>query len=112
MWGALPGPRLEDLNDTWREELLSLQMENLSELEKQSPSGEVLNNARAECENDSIHSIMLDFEPLLEDSAERILRSINLTHGDYQCNSIHGDYPCNCLSQTVWYPEKSNLCLI
>ena len=78
-------------------------MEKLSEFEKHSPSGEVLNNARAACENDSIHSNMVEFEPLLEASAERNLRSINL---------IHGDYSCICLAQTVWYPEKSNFCLI
>ena len=74
MWGALSGPRLEDLIDTWREELLSLQIENLIEFEKQSPSGEVLKNARTVCENDSIHSNMVDFEPFLEASAERNLR--------------------------------------
>ena len=64
---------MEDLSDTWREELLSLEMEKLSEFERQSPIGEVLNNARAVCENDSIHSNMVDFEPLLEASAERYL---------------------------------------
>ena len=92
MWGALPGPRLEDLNDTWGEEILSLQMENLSEFEKQSPSVEVLKNARAVCENSSIQSTIVEFGPLLEASAERNLWSINLTHGDY---------PCNCLAQIV-----------
>ena len=25
---------------------------------------------------------------------------------------MHGDYPCHCVTQTVGYPEKSNLCLI
>ena len=54
-------------------------------------------------ENDSIQSKMMEFEPLLEASGERNLRSINLTHGYY---------PCHCVAQTVWCPEKSNLCLI
>ena len=58
-------PRLEDLSDAWREELLSLEMEKLSESEKQSPSGEVLNNARAVWENYTIHSNMVEFECLL-----------------------------------------------
>ena len=46
---------------------------------------------------------LLEFEPLLEASGERNLRSINLTHGEY---------PCHCLAQTLWYPEQSNICLI
>ena len=54
-------------------------------------------------ENDSIHTKLTEFEPLLEASGERNLRNINLTHGDYQCH---------CVAQTVYYPEKSNLCLI
>ena len=103
MWGSLSELRLEDLSDTWREKLLSLEMEKLSEFEKQSPSGEELNNARAVCENVSIRSNMVEFESLLEASADRYLRSIKLNHGDYSCN---------CLAQTVWYPEKSNFCLI
>ena len=45
----------------------------------------------------------MEFEPLLETSGEFNLRSINLTHGEY---------PCHCLAQTMWYPEKSNLCMI
>ena len=52
----------------------------------------VLNNARAVCENASIHSTMVEFGPLLEASSERNLWSINLTLGDY---------PCNCLAQIV-----------
>ena len=54
-------------------------------------------------ENDVTHEKMMELEPLLEASGKRNLRGINLTHGD--C-------PCHCLSQKVWYPEHSNLCLI
>ena len=53
--------------------------------------------------HDVTHEKMMEFEPLLEASGERTLRSINLTPGE--C-------PCHCLAQTVWYPEHSNLCLI
>ena len=65
--------------------------------------GKETNNAQSVDENDVTHSKMTEFEPLLEASVERNLRSINLTHGEY---------PCHCLAQTVWYPEQSNLCLI
>ena len=54
-------------------------------------------------ENDVTHEKMIEFEPLLEASGERNLRSFNLTRGE--C-------PCHGLVQTVWYPEHSKLCLI
>ena len=82
---------------------MSQEREKSSDFEKKSTSGKILNNAPALDENDSIRSKMMEFDPLLEASGERNLRSINLTRGDY---------PCHCLAQTVWYPEKSNLCLI
>ena len=47
MLGAVPGPRVEDLRNTWVEELLSLEKENSSDLGKQSTSGKTLNNAQA-----------------------------------------------------------------
>ena len=62
-----------------------------------------MNSAPAMEENDVTYEKMMEFEPLLEASEERKLRSINLTHGE--C-------PCQCLAQTVWYPEHSNLCWI
>ena len=60
-----------------------------------------MNSAPAMEENDVTYEKMMEFEPLLEASEERNLRSINLTHGE--C-------PCQCLAQAVWYPEHSNLC--
>ena len=98
----MPGPRVEDLGDTRGEELLSLEKENSSEFEKQSMTGKVLNNAPVIYKIYSFHTKMMEFEPLLEASGECNLRSVNLSHREYSCH---------CLAQTVWYPEKSNLCL-
>ena len=97
------GPKVEALSDTWGEALLSLENENSSGFEKQSTSGKVLNNAPAADKTDSIHAMMMWFEPLLEASGERNQPSFNLTYRDY---------PCHCVTETVWYPEKSNLCSI
>ena len=41
MWGAVPGPRVDDLSDKWGEELLSLERDKSSYLEKQSTRGKV-----------------------------------------------------------------------
>ena len=99
---AVPEPSVEDLGDTWGEELLSVEKENSSEFEKQSMICMVLNNAPAIYKIYSFQTKMMEFEPLLEASGERNLLSVNLSHRDYRCH---------CLAQTVWYPEKSNLCL-
>ena len=79
------GARVEDLIDTWGVKLLN-------DFDKQNTNGKVLNNAPAVDENDSIHTKMMEFEPMLEESGERNLRSINLTRGGR---------PCHCVAQTI-----------
>ena len=96
--GAVPG----NLSEIWGE-LLSLESENTSDFERQNTIGKAMNSAPAMEENDVTHEKMMEFEPLVEASGERNLRSISLTHEE--C-------PCHCLAQTVWYPEHSNLCLM
>ena len=82
---------------------MKLEKENSNDFEKKSTSKRTLINAQAVDENDLTHATMMEFQTLLKTSGGRNLRSITLTHGD--CS-------CHCLAQTVWYPEKSNLCLI
>ena len=100
--GAVPGDQRENLSEIWGE-LWSLESENTSDFERQNRIGNAMNSAPAMEESDMTHEKMMEFEPLLEASGERNLRSINLTHGEG---------PCHCLARTVWYPEHSNLCLI
>ena len=83
--------------------LLSLEVENTSDFERQNTIEKPMNSTSVLEENYVTHEKMMELEPLLEASGERNPRSINLTHGE--C-------PCHCLAQTVWYPEHSNLCLI
>ena len=82
---------MEDLSDTWGEELFSLEKENLGDFEKKSTSDKLLINASIVLENDSSNSKKMEFEPLLEALGECNLRSNKLTHGVY---------PCHCLAQT------------
>ena len=103
MLGVMPGDRREDLSEIWGEELLSLETENTSDFERQNAIGKATSNTQAVDKTDVTHTKMMEFQPLLEASGERKLRSINLTHGEF---------PWHCLAQTVWYPERSNLCLI
>ena len=100
--GTVPREQRDSSSEIWGEELLSLEGDNTSDLERQNTIGKPMNSTPAMEENDVTHEKM-ELEPLLEASGERNLRSINPTHGE--C-------PCHCLAQTVWYPEHSNLCLI
>ena len=101
--GAVPGDQRENLSEIWGEELLSIQSENTNDFERQNTIGKAMNSAPAMEENEVTHEKMMEIEPVLETSGERNLLSINLTHGE--C-------PGHCLAQTVWYPERSNICLI
>ena len=101
--GAVPKEQRDDLSEIWGKELLGLEGENTSDHERQNVIGKPMVGAPNLKEIDAIHEKMMELEPLLEASGERNLRSIDLTHGD--C-------PCHCLSQTVWYPDHANLCLI
>ena len=60
-------------------------------------------NASVGDETDPVHEKLIDLEPLLKISREKIFWSIN---------SAHSDYPCHCAAQTFWYPERSKLGLI
>ena len=99
----MPKEQRDDLSEIWGEELLGLESENTSDLERQNVIGKPMVSAPNLEEVDAIHEKMMELEPLLEASGERNLRSIDLTHGE--C-------PCHCLAQTVWYPDHANLCLI
>ena len=101
--GTVPKEQRDDLSEIWGEELLGLESENTSDLERQNVIGKPMVGAPNLGEVDMIHEKMMELEPVLEASGERNLRRIDLTHGD--C-------PCHCLAQTVWYPDQPNLCLI
>ena len=101
--GAVPKEQRDDLSEIWGEELLGLESGNTSDHGRQNVVGKPAIGTPSSEEVDVIHEKMMELELLLEASGERNLRSIDLTHGD--C-------PCHCLAQTVWYPERANLCLI
>ena len=54
--------QVEDLSDIWSEELLSLEKEKISELDKQSACDKTLYNAQAVDENDLTRAKMIEFE--------------------------------------------------
>ena len=90
--GTVPKAQRDDLSEIWGEELLSLGDVNRSDFERQKAIGKPMGNYPMPEEDDVVHEKMMELEPLLEDSGERNLRSIEITHGE--C-------PRHCLAQTV-----------
>ena len=76
--GAVSGDRREDLSENWGGGLWSLEKENTSDFVRQNISGKAMNSAPAKEEKDVTHQKLMEFEPLLEASRERNLRSINI----------------------------------
>ena len=65
--------------------------------------GSTVTDYKAVDENDEVHRVMMEVEPLLEASGKRNGGSIM---------STHYEFPCHYLLQTWWYPGRSNLVLI
>ena len=84
--------------------LLGAKMRKTSETKREDQQrGSTVTDYNLVDENDEVHRLMMDVEPLLEASGKRNWRSIMLTHDEFTCH---------CLLQTWWYPARSNLVLI
>ena len=82
---------------------MSLSEGNVSEFQKKKSSGVLPSEFPTIDENDDVHRIMTEVEPLLGVSGYRTRRNILMTHGEY---------PCHCLAQTLSYPKRGNLVLV
>ena len=76
---------------------------NFSDFERHKQRGSTATDYNVVDDNDEIHRLMMELEPLLEASGKRNWRSMML---------IYDEFPCPCLLQTWWYPRRSNLVLI
>ena len=103
MFSAIPERTKEELESILGKKFMGYVSGNFSDFEKQKQRGSTVTDYNAVDENDEIHRVMMEVEPLLEASGKRNWRSIMLTHDEF---------PCHCLLQTWWYPKRSNLMLI
>ena len=103
MFSAVPERTKEELESILGKKFMGYVSGNFSDFEKQKQRGSTVTDYNAVDENDEIHRVMMEVEPLLEASGKRNWRSIMLTHDEF---------PCHCLLQTWWYPKRSNLVLI
>ena len=103
MFSAVPERTKEELKSILGRKIMGYVSGNFSDCERQKQRGSTVTDYNTEDENDEVHRVMMEVEPLLEASGKRNWRSIMLTHDEF---------PCHCLLQTWWYPERSNLVLI
>ena len=103
MFSAVPERTKEELESILGKKFMGYVSGNFSHFERQKQRGSTVTNYNAVDENDEVHRVMMEVEPLLEASGKRNWRSIMLTHDEF---------PCHCLLQTWWYPKRSNLMLI
>ena len=103
MFSAVPERTKEELESILGKKFMGYVSGNFSDFERQKQKGSTVTDYNAVDENDEVHRVMMEVEPLLEASGKRNWRSIMLTHDEFACH---------CLLQTWWYPKRSNLILI
>ena len=103
MFSAVPERTKEELESILGTNFMRYVSGNFSDFERQKQRGSTVTDYNTVDENDEVHRVMMEVEPLLEASGKRNWRRILLTHDEF---------PCHCLLQTWWYPERSNLVLI
>ena len=103
MFSAVPERTKEELESILGMKFMGYVSGNFSDFERQKQRGSTVTDYNTVDENDEVHRVMMEVEPLLEASGKRNWRNIMLTHDEF---------PCHCLLQTWWYPGRSNLVLI
>ena len=103
LFAAVPGRTKNELEPILGKKFVGYSSGNFSDFERNKQRGSTATDYNAVDENDEIHRVIMEMEPLLEASGKRNWRSIMLTHDLL---------PCPCLLQTWWYPGRSNLVLI
>ena len=103
IFSAVPERTKEELEPILVKKFMGYASGNFSDLERQKQKGSTATDYNAVDENDEIHRVMMEVEPLLEASGKRNWKSIMLSHDEFLCH---------CLLQKWWYPGRSNLVLI
>ena len=103
MFSAVPERTKAELESILGRKFMGYVSGNFSDFERQKQRGSTVTDYNTVDENDEVHRVMMEVEPLLEASGKRNWRSIMLTHDEFTCH---------CLLQTWWYPGRSNLVLI
>ena len=94
MFSAVPERTKKELESILGRKLIGYVSGKFSDFERQKQRGSTVTDYNTVDENDEVHRVMMEVEPLLEASGKRNWRSIMLTHDGF---------PCHYLLQTWWY---------
>ena len=91
MFSVVPERTKEELDSILGRMFMRYASGNFSDFERQKQKGSTVTEYNAVDENDEVHRVMMEVEPLLEASGKRYWRSIM---------STHDEFPCHCLLQS------------
>ena len=92
MFSAVPERTKEELESILGRKFMGYVSGNFSDFERQKQRGSTVTDYNTVDENDEVHRVMMEVEPLLEASGKRNSRSVMLTHDQF---------PCHCCSNLV-----------
>ena len=93
MFSAVPERTKEELESILGKKFMGYASGNFNDFERQKQKGSTVTDYNAVDENDEVHRVMMEVEPLLEASGKHNWRSMILTHDEF---------PCHCLLKTWW----------
>ena len=83
MFSAVSERTKEELESILGKKFMGYVSGNFSDFERQKQRGSTVTDYNTVDENDEVHRVMMEVEPLLEASGKRNWRSIMLTHDEY-----------------------------
>ena len=102
-FSAVPERTKEELEPMQGKKYIGYACGNFSDFEKQKQKGSTATDFNAVDENDEIHRVMMEVEPLLEASGRRNWRSIMLTHDEFPCHCLlQAQQSVQCVSAGRW----------
>ena len=101
VFSAVPEKTKEELESILGNKFMGYASGNFSDFGRQKQKGSTVTDYNAVEENDEVHRVMMEVEPLLEASGKRNWRSVM---------STHDEFPYHCLLQTWWYPDVEIWC--
>ena len=90
MFSAVPERTKEELESILGKKFMGYASGNFSDFETQKQKGSTVTDCNAVDENDEVHRVMMEVEPLLETGK----------HNWRNIMSTHDEFPCHCLLQT------------
>ena len=91
MFSAVPERTKEELESILGRKFMGYVSGNFSDFERQKQRGSTVTDYNAVLENDEVHRVMMEVEPLLEASGKRNSRSIMLTNDEFPLPLLAAD---------------------